>query len=93
MDDTTRGVGRDAGPAGPGKEEFSGRVDETTRNYAGEPSRSAALRPGTRADAPTRAATTTRSGDGDLDADSDRRTREIQGEIAHTRAEMSENIS
>ena len=36
MDDTTRGVGR----PGPG-DEFSGRADETTRNYAGEPSRSA----------------------------------------------------
>lgn len=90
MDDTTRGVGRDAGAAGPGNEEFSGRADETTRSYAGEPSRSPVARPGTRPTEPTRSTTGDRPSD--LDPDSDRRTREIQGEIAHTRAEMSETI-
>ena len=85
MDDTTRGVGGDAGP---GKDEFSGRVDETTRNYAGEPPRSTG-RPGARA-AESMRSTADRSSD--LDPESERRTREIQGEIAHTRAEMSETI-
>jgi hypothetical protein len=85
MDDTTRGVGR----PGPG-DEFSGRADETTRNYAGEPSRSAPRTPTPRTTEPTRAAGST--GTGDLDAESERRTREIQGEIASTRAEMSETI-
>jgi uncharacterized protein YjbJ (UPF0337 family) len=84
MDDTTRGVGR------PGAgDEFSGRADETARNYAGEPSRTPRTIP-PRAAEPTR--TTGSTGSGDLDAESDRRTREIQGEIASTRAEMSETI-
>lgn len=82
MDDTTRGVGR----PGPG-DEFSGRADETTRNYAGEPSRSTP-----RTTTPRTTGSTPATGSSDLDAESERRTRELQGEIASTRAEMSETI-
>jgi hypothetical protein len=77
MDDTTRRVG-------PG-DEFRGRADETTRGYA--PERTA----GTSSPAGRPAESNRTRGD-DLDPESDRRTREIQGEIAHTRAELSETI-
>jgi hypothetical protein len=94
MDDTTRGVGRpDAG------DEFSGRADETTRNYAGEPSRTPPRTTTSPATGTTGTSGTTRAtgstgstGGSDLDAESERRAREIQGEIASTRAEMSETI-
>lgn len=81
MDDTTRRVGRG--------DEFRGRADEPTRNYASTPDRVA--------DTPRSAGRTsetsrTERADSDLDPESERRTREIQGEIAHTRAELSETI-
>jgi hypothetical protein len=81
MDDTTRGVG----PGG----EFRGRGDETTRNYASTPETTTGP-----SKPPSRTSESTRSAraDSDLDAETDRRTREIQGEIAHTRAELSETI-
>jgi Protein of unknown function (DUF3618) len=91
MDDTTRGVGR------PGAgDEFSGRADETTRNYAGDAARTA---PRTTPPRTAPAGGTTRgtgtsgsTGASDLDPEAERRTREIQGEIASTRAELSETI-
>ncbi len=88
MDDTTRGVGR------PGAgDEFSGRADETTRNYAGEPPRTAPAATPPRTTTATRTTGSTEPARGsDLDAETDRRAREIQGEIASTRAEMSETI-
>ena len=79
MDDTTRGVGRG--------DEFKGRGDETTRNYATEPGRTPAAPPAAR---PTRS--TEADSSAGLDPESERRTREIQGDIAHTRAELSETI-
>jgi len=86
MDDKTRGIGGD---------DVTGRADETTRSYAGDPSTPATRRP-----ASSRSTETTRSSaeasgtteDTDMDAESDRRTRELQGEIASTRAELSETI-
>jgi len=86
MDDTTRGVGGD---------DLTGRSEETTRNYAGEPPK-----PTTRRPASSRSTETTRTAgeapateqDSDLDPESERRTRELQGEIANTRAELSETI-
>lgn len=81
MDDTTRGVGPD--------DEFRGRSDETTRNYASAPDRTPAA-----STAPSRTAESSRGlrTESDLDPESERRAREIQGEIAHTRAELSETI-
>lgn len=76
MDDKTRGLSR---------EEMGGRGDESPRSYAGEP----ASRPATRAAG--RPATRTPRAD-DLDPDTARRTREIEGDIEHTRAELSETI-
>ena len=76
MDDTTRRVSPSDELQGRG-DELRGRAEEQTRSYA----------------TTTSARTTgTNTGDEDLDADSDRRAREIQSEIAHTRAEMSETI-
>jgi hypothetical protein len=87
MDDTTRGVGGD---------DMSGRGDETTRNYAGEPARSTTRRPvsGRPLEGTRSAETSVTAGDTDTDMDpeSERRAREIQGEIASTRAELSETI-
>jgi ElaB/YqjD/DUF883 family membrane-anchored ribosome-binding protein len=77
MDDTTRGVGRG--------DELSGRSDETSRNYADQPTRSAARRS-------TRQPAGTSADRDELDPESDRRAREIQSDIAQTRAEMSETI-
>ena len=82
MDDTTRGVGRE--------DEFSGTREETTRNYAGEPSRSTRRGTTRRPVEPTRS--TTSAGSGELDPESERRARQIQEEIADTRAELSETI-
>ena len=81
MDDTTRGLGPD--------DEFRGRGDETTRDYASTPE-STRRTPG----AANRSAESARvaRAESDLDPDSERRAREIQGEIAHTRAELSETI-
>ena len=90
MDDTTRGVR-------PG-DDLAGRGDDTTRNYAGEPDRSAArVTPPVRSNETGRtgtSASTTGSsaGTADLDPETNRRARELQSEIAHTRAEMSETI-
>ena len=83
MDDTTRGVG-------PG-DDVSGRSEETTRNYASPSTRTDPART-----VPQRSAGSTRGtdpvSDDDLDPDTARRTRQIEGEIAHTRAELSETI-
>lgn len=93
MDDTTRGVGD--------PDEFEGRGDETIRNRAGagrvagvRTTGSAATTPSRRKGAST-STTTTRpssSTDAELDPETDRRTRELQREIADTREEMSETI-
>ena len=79
MDDTTRGVGPGDG--------LSGRGDETTRSYASESDRPAA--PAARS---ARRRSAARTADDDLDPDSARRARRIEGEIAETRAELSETI-
>lgn len=81
MDDTTRGVGP--------RDEFSGRREETTRDYASTPGQPGTRRP---EDRPGESARGTGQGSTDLDPESERRTREIEGEIAHTRAELSETI-
>ena len=80
MDDKTRGLNR---------EELGGRGDESPRNYAGDPG----SRPTTRTETPTagRSAIRTNKAD-DLDPETARRTREIEGDIEHTRAELSETI-
>jgi ElaB/YqjD/DUF883 family membrane-anchored ribosome-binding protein len=57
-------------------EDLRGRSDETTRNYA----------------ATTGAGATSARESDELDPETKRRTREIQSEIANTRAEMSETI-
>ncbi len=81
MDDTTRGVGRADEFQGRG-DETRGRGDERVRDYA-------STTPAT-----SRTARTDRGSDADddLDADSKQRARELESEIAHTRAEMSETI-
>ena len=78
MDDKTRGLSR---------EEFGGRGDESPRSYASEPTR-ASTRPA--ASTTGRPARSTNADD--LDPDTARRTREIEGDIEHTRAELSETI-
>ncbi len=82
MDDTTRRVGTGDDSQGRG-DELRGRGEEQVRDYASTtPSATSSV--------------TTRSGatgaDAALDADASRRAREIESEIAHTRAEMSETI-
>ncbi len=95
MDDTTRGLGD--------RDEFAGRSDESVRDFAGADtdttgtatpaataeSKTRVTRPGTRRKA---AAEPVASTDAELDPESDRRTREIQQEIAETRVELSETI-
>jgi len=78
MDDTTRRVGRGDEFAGRG-DEVRGRSEEQLRDYAST------------APAPT-VRSTGNTGTDDLDPDSSRRARQIESEIAHTRAEMSETI-
>ena len=79
MDEKTRGLSG---------EEFGGRGDESPRNYAGEPT----SRPTTRPASSTPARPSTRTKADDLDPETARRTREIEGDIEHTRAELSETI-
>ena len=80
MDDTTRRVG--TGNEFPGRgDEFRGRGEEQVRDYASTTPSSAT----TSSSGATGAAA-------DLDEDTSRRAREIESEIAHTRAEMSETI-
>lgn len=83
MDDTTRrvGTGDEFGDAG---DELRGRGDEQVRDYA-------STTPST-ATAPVTERSTGSSGDADLDDESSRRARELEKEIAETRAEMSETI-
>lgn len=80
MDDKTRGVNRG--------DEFSGRSEESTRNYATEPTPRTATQPVAR----TGSARARATGSDDLDPETERRTRQIEGEIQHTRAELSETI-
>jgi len=95
MDDTTRGVGD--------RDEFAGRSDESIRDYAAtDRDTTGTATPGTTAASKTRVSRssnrrktepeTVASADNELDDDADRRTREIQQEIAETRVEMSETI-
>ena len=95
MDDTTRGLGD--------RDEFAGRSDESLRDYAGtESDTTGNAAPGTTAASKARvtrpsakrkaSAETSASTEAELDPDADRRTREIQQEIAETREEMSETI-
>jgi hypothetical protein len=79
MDEKTRGLSR---------EELGGRGDESPRNYAGEPTSSRRTTP---ASGTGRSATRTNKAD-DLDPETARRTRQIEGNIEHTRAELSETI-
>ena len=81
MDDTTRGVGRADEFQGRG-DETRGRGEERVRDYA-------STTPATSRTASTDSGSNT---DDDLDADSKQRARELESEIAHTRAEMSETI-
>lgn len=81
MDDTTRGVR-------PG-DDLRGRGEETTRDYA-SPAEPAGASGATRSSEPVRS--TNRGASADLDPDSERRTRQLQSEIASTREEMSETI-
>jgi hypothetical protein len=78
MDDTTRGIA-------PG-DDFSGRSDEEARGRATS-APSSTTRSGS--EAPTTGRATPSS---DLDPESERRARRIEGEIASTRAELSETI-
>jgi len=95
MDDTTRGLGD--------RDELAGRSDESLRDYAGsDTDRTASVTPAAAAESKARAvrpatrrkggAETSVSTDEELDPESDRRTREIQQEIAETRVELSETI-
>jgi hypothetical protein len=93
MDDTTRGIGN--------PDEFEGRGDETILNRAGAERDPAVRATGSSATTPSRrkgastSTTATRpssSTDAQLDPETDRRTRELQQEIADTREEMSETI-
>jgi ElaB/YqjD/DUF883 family membrane-anchored ribosome-binding protein len=79
MDDTTRRVGGD-------DDEFQGRGKDTVRDYA------SGTTPTTSTVRSTGATGSTTTGDDDLDPESSRRARQIESEIAHTRAEMSETI-
>ena len=81
MDDTTRGVGRADEFQGRG-DETRGRGEERVRDYA-------STTPATSRTASTDSGSNT---DDDLDAESKQRARELESEIAHTRAEMSETI-
>jgi len=83
MDDTTRGVGRGDEFQGRG-DDARGRGEERVRDFA-TTTPATARRTGPDTGAGTGA-------DDDLDADSSRRARELESEIAHTRAEMSETI-
>ncbi|HVH55230.1 MAG TPA: DUF3618 domain-containing protein [Vicinamibacterales bacterium] len=83
MDDTTRGIG-------PG-DDFSGRRDEEMRGRA-TTERSTTTRSTANPAAETTRVTGRESQSSDLDPDSERRAREIEGEIASTRAELSETI-
>lgn len=93
MDDTTRGLGGD-------RDEITGRGDDTTRNLdtTGSTAGSARVqpsRPGGSASRGRNAKTTARSttsNDTDLDPETERKTRQIQAEIADTREELSETI-
>ena len=79
MEDTTRGIGPGDG--------FSGRSDEEARGRATtEPSST------TRPTAETTRMTGRAPQSSDLDPESERRAREIEGEIASTRADLSETI-
>ncbi len=90
MDDTTRGLGD--------RDEITGRGDETTRNLdtgssAGsarvQPSRTTGTSPRGRNSRTTARAA---SSETDLDPETERKTRQIQAEIADTREELSETI-
>lgn len=80
MDEKTRGLSR---------EEMGGRGDDAPRNYAGEPTSRPSRRPA--AATPGGPAARTDTAD-DLDPETARRTRQIEGDIEHTRAELSETI-
>ena len=79
MDDKTRGVGHD---------EFTGRGEDSTRNYAAGPTPRSTAQP----TAGTSPRTTSRPTGDELDPETERRTRQIEGEIEHTRAELSETV-
>lgn len=86
MDDTTRRVGPGDELRGRG-DDLRGRGEEQVRDYASttpSATHSSASSSGTGSGAT--------GSDADLDADSSRRARELENEIAHTRAEMSETI-
>ncbi len=93
MDDTTRGLGGD-------RDEITGRGEETTRNLdtTGSTAGSARVQPSRTGSTSSRgrgSKTTARaasSTDTDLDPETDRKTRQIQAEIADTREELSETI-
>jgi len=80
MDDTTRRVctGGEIPARG---DEFRGRGDEQVRDYAS-----------TTPSSVTTGSSGATGADADLDDDTKRRARELESEIAHTRAEMSETI-
>lgn len=92
MDDTTRGIGD-------GRDDMTGRVDETTRNLDATASTGSTRVP----PAPATAGPRPRGArpvsprppsviESDLDPETERRTRQIQAEIADTREELSETI-
>jgi hypothetical protein len=93
MDDTTRGLGGD-------RDEITGRGDDTTRNLdtTGSTAGSARVQPSRPASGTSRGrsakttARTTASSGTDLDPETERKTRQIQAEIADTREELSETI-
>ena len=87
MDDTTRRVG--TGDDYPDRgNELRGRGEDQVRDYASTtPSGTTSS-----ATSSVTSRTTGSAGDADLDEDSSRRARELESEIAHTRAEMSETI-
>jgi hypothetical protein len=84
MDDTTRGVG-------PG-DDFSGRRDEELRGRATTERSTTAARSTANPPGDNTRVTGRESQSSDLDPDSERRAREIEGEIASTRADLSETI-
>ena len=88
MDDTTRRVGADDELPGRG-DELRGRGEEQVRDYASTTSSSTTT---SATSSVTTASTAGSGGDTDLDPESSRRARELENEIAHTRAEMSETI-
>ena len=79
MDDTTRRVGRGDEFQGRG-DELRGRTDERARNYASTTA------------VPSGTPTGSGAGEDGLDSESRQRARELESEIAETRAEMSETI-